>query len=116
MTGYDAEAGRRLWDYIRERMAETGIANVSELARKAGSSRGTLYDWRHGREPDIDAGRRVAEALGVSYRDLMQHRAGLLNGEHHPQPLPEDQIREIAERVAQLVVDRLARSDPERSG
>jgi transcriptional regulator with XRE-family HTH domain len=114
MEGWDPAAGTRLWDYIQEKMAESGVSLLG-LERTSGVSRATVYAWKDGRRPRRDAGGRIAKALGTTYADLMQHRAGLLNGEYHPQPLPEDQIREIAERVAQLVVDRLARSDPERS-
>ncbi len=114
MEGWDPAAGTRLWDYIQEKMAESGVSLLG-LERTSGVSRATVYAWKDGRRPRRDAGGRIAKALGTTYADLMQRREGHANGAAQT-PLPEDQIQEIAERVARLVVERLARSDPERNG
>lgn len=109
----DPEAGGRLWAFIYERMAlpEVPVSNLSELARKADVDRGTLYAWRDGRRPEIDAGPKVAAALGTTYQELMRRRSG------HDEPrvllqVTPDQLADLVEQTTERVLERLRRDAP----
>src|ERR1044072_3638008 len=58
--------------FVDERIAAQGIGSVIELADISDVGRDTLYRWfRREAVPTPRAGGRVARALGVTYRELI---------------------------------------------
>lgn len=95
------EAGRRLRKYVDERMATTGFPSYAALYRRARIGRDTFQVWMRGdHPPSHDAGARLAEALDVTYEDLIRARDG--------RPLrPQDEARAMVQEAADLAVQKL---------
>lgn len=95
------EAGRRLRRYVEERMAAAGYPSYAALYRRARVGRDTFQVWLRGdHAPSHDAGGRLAEALGVTYEDLIRARDG--------RPLaPPDETRAMVQEAADLAVRKL---------
>lgn len=81
-------------------MAECAIASDSELARQADVTRETLIRWWGGGRISPYAGERVAEALGLSYEDLLAARDGRAQR-------PSDEIEAMLDRAAEKAVRRV---------
>lgn len=69
--GHDPAAGERLRAFMEPR-----IGRVQPWAERHGIGRDTIYALWRGREPVPDTINRLASALGVSYRELMDVREG----------------------------------------
>ena len=70
--GHDPAAGERLKAFMEPR-----IGRVQPWAERHGIGRDTIYALWRGREPVPDTINRLALALGVSYRELMDVREGV---------------------------------------
>ena len=70
--GHDPAAGERLKAFMEPR-----IGRVQPWAERHGIGRDTIYALWRGREPVPDTINRLAAALGVSYRELMDVREGV---------------------------------------
>lgn len=70
--GLDPAAGERLREFMEPR-----IGRVQPWAERHGIGRDTIYALWRGREPVPDTINRLASALGVSYRELMDVREGV---------------------------------------
>lgn len=100
-----AEEGERLREFLRR---ATGGAHgwVTDLAKRSGLRRGTLYTLFEGKaEPTLDTLAELARATGTS-------RAAILAAMDGASPEP------LEDRVAQLeaMVDELARRTPDGPG
>ncbi len=71
-------AGRRLEQYIKDRIAGDGaVGSILELSRVTGIRPNTIYDWFLGRRsPRTDSLVRVAAALDVSVSQLLDAYEG----------------------------------------
>lgn len=72
MATIDPEAGSRLRAYMEPR-----IGAVLPWAERHGIGRDTVYALWRGREPQPRTLRRVADAIGVPYDELLRVRAGI---------------------------------------
>lgn len=64
-------AGRRLKEYVLDRMGEGDVATLLQLADEADVDYDTLHAWFRGRAPSPKAGGKVANVLGVTYSELL---------------------------------------------
>lgn len=69
---HDPAAGQRLREFMEPR-----IGRVQPWAERHGIGRDTIYALWRGREPVPDTITRLASALGVTYRELMDVREGV---------------------------------------
>lgn len=94
--------GDRLKAYVLAKMADRGIASVSELARESDVSRDTFQQWWRGRPPRRGTADMVARVLGVSYADLVAAREGpTAEGERDgPSAVALDRLTKAIERLA----------------
>ena len=107
----DREAGQRLKAFMEPKMGA-----VQPWAERYGVGRDTIYALWRGREPRPATAARIADALGVSYVDLVRIRAG--------EPLerpetPESLVKAIEaqtaaiERLVKVLEEREATPPPE---
>lgn len=100
----DRAAGERLRAYMAPR-----IGKVQPWAERYGIGRDTVYALWRGREPQPDTLRRIADALGITYDELLRIRAGI-----EKEPAPEG-TGSLAEAIRLLASElRAAREEREQ--
>lgn len=81
----DTEAGERLRAYMEPRIRDA----LLPWSERHGIGRDTIYALWRGREPRPETMRRIADALGVSYDELVAAREGRAT-EGQPATTPEE--------------------------
>ncbi len=86
----DAAGGVRVKRLVLSAMADRHIPSIVRLSELADVGRDTLNAWFRGREPGPDAGGKVADALGLTYRDIMDAYRGAQQATETPADLVDD--------------------------
>lgn len=92
-----AEEGERLREFLR-RATGGGHGWVSDLARRAGLRRATLYTWFEGRsEPTLETLGELARVTGTSRSEIVAAMDG-----QAPEPL-EDRVAAVERAVEHIL-------------
>ncbi len=59
---------------LRKRMIDVGISNITELARRSGVSKPTIYDFLEGKSPYLPTYLKLCKVLGVDPEELLQNK------------------------------------------